>query len=129
MDYFYSKITSGMNFEQAVEKVTFELQKEGFGILSNINIKDTFKKKLNVDFKKYTILGACNPHYAHKILQKEDKIGVFLPCNIVIEENENKEIEIAAVNPIASLLSVNNDNIGCFLIDIQQKLKRAIDKT
>ena len=127
--YFYSKITSGMNFEQAVEKVTFELQKEGFGILSNINIKDTFKKKLNVDFKKYTILGACNPHYAHKILQKEDKIGVFLPCNIVIEENENKEIEIAAVNPIASLLSVNNDNIGCFLIDIQQKLKRAIDKT
>jgi uncharacterized protein (DUF302 family) len=85
------------------------------------------KKKIGVDFKKYKILGACNPQFAHKALQSEDKIGVFLPCNVVVEENDKGEVEVTAVDPIASMISVKNESLGKIATEIQQKLRRVID--
>ena len=92
MSYYYNKVLKGKDFNEAIDQVTAELKKEGFGVLTEIDVKETLKKKIDVDFKKYKILGACNPHFAHKALQSEDKIGVFLPCNVVVEENENGDI-------------------------------------
>lgn len=100
MSYYFSK-TLRMPFDQAVEKVTEELKKEGFGILTDIDVKKTLKKKLNLDFQKYKILGACNPPFAHKALQAENKIGLMLPCNVVVQETSDHEIEVAAIDPIA----------------------------
>ena len=127
MKYYYSKTLEGQSFESAIEKVTEELKKEGFGVLTEIDVQATLKKKIDVDFKKYKILGACNPHFAHEALKNEDKIGVFLPCNVVVEENENGEIEVSAVDPIASMMAVENDSLGSIATEIQQKLKNVID--
>jgi uncharacterized protein (DUF302 family) len=127
MRYHISKIVADKSFESAIEQVTVELQKEGFGILTEIDVKETFKKKLDVDFKNYKILGACNPHFAYKALSSEDKIGVFLPCNIIVEEHENGEIEVSAVDPIASMSSVENPDLGELALEIQQKLVKVID--
>ncbi len=127
MSYYFSKILKNRNFDEAIGQVTVELKKEGFGVLTEIDVKETLKKKIDVDFKKYKILGACNPHFAHKVLTKEDKIGVFLPCNVVVEEHENGEIEVSAVDPIASMLAVENKGIEEFAKEIQQKLKRVIE--
>ncbi|MBK6281758.1 MAG: DUF302 domain-containing protein [Draconibacterium sp.] len=127
MSYYFSKILKNRNFDEAIGQVTVELKKEGFGVLTEIDVKETLKKKIDVDFKKYKILGACNPHFAHKVLTKEDKIGVFLPCNVVVEEHENDEIEVSAVDPIASMLAVENKGIEEFAKEIQQKLKRVIE--
>jgi uncharacterized protein (DUF302 family) len=126
MSYYFSKTLDTNNFEQAIEKVTDELKKEGFGILSEIDVQQTLKNKINVDFKKYKILGACNPQFAHKALQIEDKIGVFLPCNVVVEENDNKEIEVSVVDPVASMMSVNNKNLEVISTEVRDKLKRVI---
>ncbi|MBC8319616.1 MAG: DUF302 domain-containing protein [Bacteroidetes bacterium] len=126
MSYYFNKILKSKNFDEAIKQVTSGLRKEGFGVLTEIDVKETLKKKLDVDFKRYTILGACNPNSAYNILQKEDKIGVFLPCNVIVEEHENGDIEVVAVDPIASFAAVKNDTIGCNLIDIQQKLIRII---
>lgn len=115
------------NFDRAVELTTEELKKEGFGVLSSIDIQDTLKKKIDVDIKKYKILGACNPQFAYKAIQSEDKIGVFLPCNILVEEHENGDIEVSAVDPIASMSAVQNENLGEIAAEVQQKLKRVID--
>jgi len=125
MTYCFSKKLS-LNFEETIEKVTTELKKEGFGVLTEIDVKETLKKKLDVDIKKYHILGACNPHFAYKAIQAEDKIGVFLPCNIVVQELNNGEIEVSAVDPIASMSAVNNDALREIAIDVQQKLKQVI---
>ncbi len=127
MSYYFSKILKSSNFDEAIEQVTVELKKEGFGILTEIDVKETLKKKIDVDFKKYKILGACNPYFAHKVLTKEDKIGVFLPCNVVVEENENGEVEVSAVDPIASMVAVENKEIEELAIEVQQKLKRVIE--
>lgn len=127
MSYYYSKTLSCKDFDQAIEAVTAELKNEGFGVLTQIDVKDTLKKKIDVDFKKYRILGACNPKFAHKALSAEDKIGVFLPCNVVVEENEDGSIEVTAVDPIASMQSVQNDSLGPIATEIQQKLRRVID--
>lgn len=127
MSYYFSKILKNRNFDEAIGQVTVELKKEGFGVLTEIDVKETLKKKIDVDFKKYKILGACNPHFAHKVLTKEDKIGVFLPCNVVVEEHENGEIEVSAVDPIASMLAVENKGIEEFAKEIQRKLKRVIE--
>jgi uncharacterized protein (DUF302 family) len=127
MSYYFSKILSNAGFEEAIEKVTAELKNEGFGVLTKIDVKETLKKKIDVDFKNYIILGACNPHFAHKVLTKEDKIGVFLPCNVVVEEHENGEIEVSAVDPIASMLAVENKGIEELATEVQQKLKRVIE--
>lgn len=127
MSYYYNKVLKGKSFNEAVDLVTAELKIEGFGILTEIDVKETLKKKINVDFKKYKILGACNPQYAYKALQSEDKIGVFLPCNIVVEENDNDEVEITAVDPVASMIAVKNESLAKIATEIQQKLRRVID--
>lgn len=127
MSYYFSKVLKNTNFDSAIEKVTSELKNEGFGILTEIDVKETLKKKIDVDFKKYKILGACNPHFAYKVLQSEDKIGVFLPCNVVVEEHENGEVEVSAVDPIASMVAVENKAIEGLAKEVQQKLKRVIE--
>lgn len=128
MSYYFNKILKNTSFEKAVELVTSELKNEGFGVLTEIDIKATLKKKIDVDFKKYKILGACNPQYAYKALQHEDKIGVFLPCNVIVEEHENGDVEVSAGDPIASMISVNNESLGDIAKEIQKKLMDVIDK-
>ncbi|MEQ6121823.1 DUF302 domain-containing protein [Reichenbachiella sp. MALMAid0571] len=126
MSYYFNTILKGKDFDKAIELVTIELKKEGFGVLTEIDVKETLKKKIDVDFKKYKILGACNPHFAHKALQSEDKIGVFLPCNIIVEEHENGDVEVSAVDPIASMGAVQNETLGGLALEVQQKLIRVI---
>jgi len=103
MNYYFNKTIKG-DFEQVIEKVTQELEKEGFGVLTEINVTETLKKKLDVNFRNYRILGACNAPYAHKALKAEDKIGTMLPCNVIVQEKEAGEIEVAAVNPRVDLI-------------------------
>src|SRR6056297_270948 len=112
MSYYFNKTLSGKSFDQAIEDVTAELKKEGFGVLTEIDVKETLKKKLDVDFKKYRILGACNPPYAHRALLAEDKIGTMLPCNVIVQEIEPSKIEVAAINPMASMQAVENGTLG-----------------
>lgn len=127
MSYYFNKKLNETNFENAVERVTEALGQQGFGVITEINVKDTFKKKIDVDFRKYMILGACHPQSAYEALQKEDKIGVFLPCNVVVEENSAGQIEVSVVDPIASMMSVENEELGDFAITIQKKLKTVLD--
>ncbi|MBC8412234.1 MAG: DUF302 domain-containing protein [Nitrospira sp.] len=126
MSYCFSKKVS-LSYEEALERAAEELKKEGFGILTEIDVKDALKNKLGVDFKKYKILGACNPQYAYKALQHEDKIGVMLPCNVVVEEHENGEVEVSAIDPVASMQAVQNDALGGIAAEVRDKLKRVID--
>lgn len=126
MSYYFNKILKDRSFNEAIELVTAELKKEGFGVLTQISIDETLKNKIGVDFKKYTILGACNPQAAYKALQSEDKIGLFLPCNVIVEAHENGGIEVSAVDPIASMSSVKNEALGSIASEIQQKLKKVI---
>ena len=113
-----------MEIESSVRE---ELKQEGFGVLTEINVQQTLKKKLDLDFKRYVILGACIPEAAYKLLQQEMKAGVFLPCNIILEENDDESIEVSAINPLAAFSAVDNDSIGCHLKEIQQKLIKVID--
>jgi uncharacterized protein (DUF302 family) len=126
MSYYINKIVD-IPFDQAVERVTDELKKEGFGVLTQIDVKDTLKKKLNVDFRKYKILGACNPEFAYKALQMEDKIGVLLPCNVIVQEIAENQVEVAAIDPISSMKRVENPSMEEVASHIQSKLKRVID--
>ena len=125
MSYYFSKIVND-NFDTAISNVTEELKKEGFGILTEINVKETLKKKLDVDFRKYKILGACNPHFAHEALKTEDKIGTMLPCNIIVQEHEDGKVEISAVDPLASMMAVKNDSLGGIATQVKEKLGRVI---
>lgn len=127
MSYYFSKVVAGKSFDEATVLVTEELKKEGFGVLTEINVGETLKKKLDVDFKKYKILGACSPKHAYQALTSEDKIGVFLPCNVIVEEHENGDVEVSAVDPIASMSSVKNESLGGIAKEIQQKMKKVID--
>ncbi len=124
MAYYFSK-TLGVSFDEAVEKTTAELKKEGFGILTEIDVKAALKKKLDVDFRNYVILGACNPPYAYKALQLEDKIGTMLPCNVIVQERDGS-VEVAAIDPIASMQAIKNPELGKIAEEIQQKLKKVI---
>ena len=126
MSYYFNKIVD-MAFDEAIDNVTEELKKEGFGVLTEIDVKEALKKKLNVDFRKYRILGACNPTYAHKALQAEDKIGTMLPCNVIVQERENGKVEIAAIDPVASMQSVKNESLSEIATIIQSKLKKVIE--
>lgn len=128
MKYYFNKVLKEKGFENAISQVTAELKKEGFGILTEIDVKDTFRKKLDVDFKNYKILGACNPQFAYKALQSEDKIGVFLPCNIVVEEHTDGSVEVSAIDPISSMGAVENETLGVVAKEVQQKLKRVIEQ-
>ncbi len=127
MSYYFNKTIKNKSFEQALEYVTDELKKEGFGVITEVNVKDTLKEKIDVDFKKYMILGACNPGFAHKALLAEDKIGVFLPCNVIVEEHDNREIEVTAVDPIASMISVKNISLYDIANEVRDKLKQVIE--
>lgn len=127
MSYYFSKKLK-MNFDEAILRVTEELKKEGFGILTEIDVNATLKKKLNVDFHKYTILGACNPPFAYRALQAEPKIGTMLPCNVVVEELTDGEIEVAAVDPLASMQSIQNNKLLAIAKEIQLKLKKVIEQ-
>ncbi|GBD96995.1 MAG TPA: DUF302 domain-containing protein [Nitrospirae bacterium] len=126
MSYYFSKILA-VSFEEAVTKTTDELKKEGFGILTEIDVKEAMKKKLNVDFKNYKILGACNPPFAYKALQAEDKIGAMLPCNVIVQETPDGKVEVAAVDPVASMQAVKNPALEEIAAEIQNKLKKVID--
>jgi uncharacterized protein (DUF302 family) len=127
MSYYIGK-TITASFEDAVERVTEELKKEGFGIITEINVQETLKKKLDVDFKKYRILGACNPGYAYKGLQIEEKLGAMLPCNVIVIEKDETHTEVAAINPLVSMKSVNNPDLSDVADAIAQKLKNVIDQ-
>lgn len=125
MKYYFNKTLNG-NFDQIIEKITEELKKEDFGILTEIDVKETLKKKLDIDFKRYKILGACNPPYAHKALVAEDKIGTMLPCNVIVQEISKGIVEVAAVNPMASMQSVENEEFKEIAQEITAKLKKVI---
>jgi uncharacterized protein (DUF302 family) len=125
MSYYFSK-TLNIPFNEAVERVTQELKKEGFGILTDIDVKATLKKKLNVEFKKYRILGACNPPFAYRALQKEDKIGTMLPCNVIVQEHGEGSVEVSAIDPVASMQAIHNPELHDIAQEIQAKLKAVI---
>jgi uncharacterized protein (DUF302 family) len=127
MNYYFSTTLKNTTFEIVKEKVIKALKTEGFGVLTTINVKETLKKKIDVDFRPYEILGACNPHFAYKALQSEDKIGVMLPCNVIIEQIENGTIVVSAVDPIASMGAINNPNLELTAKEVQQKLKIVIE--
>ena len=126
MSYYFSK-TVNEDFDEAIDHVTEELKKEGFGVLTQIDVQDTLKKKLDVDFKKYRILGACNPNFAYQALQSEDKIGTMLPCNVIVEQNMDGTVEVSAVDPVASMASVKNDSLGGVASQVREKLQRVIN--
>ena len=125
MEYYFSKTITG-SFENAIQKVTDALKTEGFGILTEIDIKATLKKKLDVDFYNYKILGACNPPFAYKALLAEDKIGTMLPCNVIIQEKVQGQVEVSAVDPAASMLSIENDDLREIATEIRVKLQNVI---
>jgi uncharacterized protein (DUF302 family) len=125
MTYYIGK-TVELSFDQAVAKITEELKKEGFGILTEIDVQQTLKKKLDVDFRKYRILGACNPPLAYKALQAEDKIGVMLPCNVIVQETPDGTVEVSAVDPIASMQAINNPGLRDLAEEVQSKLLKVI---
>lgn len=127
MSYYFSK-TINLNFNDTIDKVTGYLKAEGFGVLTEIDVKQTLKKKLDVDFKNYRILGACNPSFAYKALQNEEKIGVMLPCNVVVIEQGEGLTEVTAVDPVASMAEVQNESLQPVASEIQSRLKRIIDK-
>lgn len=127
MSYYISKKVN-YSFDEAIAHVTDELKEEGFGVLTEIDVKDTLKKKLDVEFKKYKILGACNPNFAHQALQKEDKIGTMLPCNVIVEENDDGSVEISAVNPIASMQAVENGDLADIAGQVRDRLEKVIER-
>jgi uncharacterized protein (DUF302 family) len=128
MSYHFSTKIKNISFDEAIERVTEELKKEGFGVLTQIDVKETLKTKLDVNFRPYRILGACNPPIAHKALSAEDKIGVFLPCNVVVQEHDNGEIEVSAVDPLASMMAVGNKDLECIAGEVQKKMKLVVER-
>ena len=124
---YYMKKDLKIGFDQAVERVTEELKKEGFGVLTEIDVKATLKKKLDVDFRPYRILGACNPPFAYKALQAEDKIGLMLPCNVIVQETPAGTVEVAAIDPAASMQAVDNPGLQEISDQVKAKLKRVVD--
>ncbi len=127
MSYYFNKTLENLTFDEAIESVTAELKKEGFGILTEIDVKATLKNKLDVDFKNYRILGACNPPFAYKALEAEDKVGTMLPCNIIVQQISDTQIEIAAVDPVASMQAIENENLVNIANEISSKLQRVIE--
>jgi uncharacterized protein (DUF302 family) len=127
MSYCFSKKVA-MSFDEAILSVTEELKKEGFGILTEIDVTATLKKKLNVDFRNYRILGACNPPFAYRALLAEPLIGTMLPCNVIVQELDDGTIEVAAVDPLASMQAIQNKELQTIAEEIQLKLKKVIDQ-
>tara|TARA_R110000737_G_scaffold327084_3_gene341132 strand:- start:7801 stop:8187 length:387 start_codon:yes stop_codon:yes gene_type:complete len=126
MKYYYEKTLKDVSFEEAIQKVTDGLKEEGFGILTEIDVQATLKEKLDEDFRPYRILGACNPPFAHKALLAEDKIGIMLPCNVIVQQKDDG-VAVAAVDPVASMQAVGNKDLGKIAEEIQSKLKSVIE--
>lgn len=126
MKYYHTTTMQNSSFDEVIEKVTEALKKEGFGVLTEIDVQSTLKKKLDEDFRPYRILGACNPPFAHKALLAEDKIGAMLPCNVIVQQRDN-EIEVAAVDPVASMQAVENDKLEGIAKEIRNKLTSVIE--
>jgi uncharacterized protein (DUF302 family) len=125
MNYGFSK-TLDIPFEKAIEKVTSELKKEGFGVLTSIDVKETLKQKINVDFKNYTILGACNPPIAHKALQEEEELGLLLPCNVIVYEKDNKT-NVSFFDPMVMTWVIDNDNMKPIASEVKEKLQKVLE--
>ncbi len=126
MSYYFSKLLA-VPFGEAVEKVSAALKEAGFGILTEIDVKATMKKKLDVDFRNYRILGACNPPFAHQALVVEDKIGTMLPCNVIVQQHDDGGTEVAAVDPVASMKAVENPELLKVAEEVAGKLKSVIE--
>ena len=126
MTYHFSK-TLRLPFETAISRVTEALKQEGFGILTEIDVQQTLKKKLDVDFRPYRILGACNPPLAYQALQAEDKIGTMLPCNVIVQDLGSGVVEVSAVDPVASMTAIKNPKLGAVAQTVQAKLRKVID--
>lgn len=128
MAYYFTKIIENTDFESAIQKITDGLKEEGFGVISTIDFQATLKEKINIDFRKYMVLQACNPPYAYKSLQAEDKIGTLLPCNIVVQEIAEGTYEISSINPKAAMSAVENNDMKDIANEISEKLERAVSK-
>jgi len=126
MSYYNSKLVD-LSFDNAIERITDELKKEGFGVLTEIDVKETLKKKLDVDFRKYKILGACNPQYAYKALQAEENIGVLLPCNFIVQEKADGGVQVSAVNPLESMKAVGNLELASIAEEVAQRIARVLE--
>ena len=126
MSYHFSKKLD-VDYDDAIARTTEELKKEGFGIMTEIDVKEALKKKLDVNFRKYKILGACNPSYAYKALQAEDKIGTMLPCNVIVQETDDGKTEVSAIDPIASMQAIDNPSLGDIAREVREKLRKVID--
>ncbi len=126
MSYYFSRKLN-MGFDEAIEKVTEALKAEGFGILTEIDVQATLKKKLDVDFQPYRILGACNPPFAYQALQAEDKIGTMLPCNVIVQQTGEGEVEVSAVDPMASMQAVENSQLGGVAEAVRNRLQKVVN--
>jgi uncharacterized protein (DUF302 family) len=126
MNYFISKTING-EFDAVIQQVTAALKEIGFGIITTIDVKATLKEKIDADFKPYTILGACNPHFANKALRLEDKLGVILPCNVVVIDQGNGEIEVAAMEPLGMIQSIGNDQLTGLAADISKRIGAVVE--
>jgi uncharacterized protein (DUF302 family) len=127
MSYYFTKTTS-LGYEQALMKAQEELKKEGFGIITEIDVRETLKKKLNIGFRKYKILGACNPSFAHQALQVESRIGTMLPCNVIVQECEDGHTEVSAINPLESMKAVANPQLEQIGSQVAAKLKSVVER-
>ena len=127
MSYYFAK-TMAVPFEEAVERVKAELKNEGFGVLTEVDVRKTLHEKLGVDFRPYRILGACNAPYAYRALQAEDKIGTMLPCSVIVQELGPDRVELAAIDPLASMAAVKNEDLGAIGLEVRAKLQAVISR-
>jgi uncharacterized protein (DUF302 family) len=126
MSYYFSKVVDD-SFDDAIVRVTARLAEAGFGVLTTIDVSSTLKKKIDVDLQRYTILGACNPGFAYKALQAEDKIGTMLPCNVIVQEIADGKVEVSAVDPMASMMAIENEALGHIASEVRNMLKNVIE--
>jgi uncharacterized protein (DUF302 family) len=124
--YYLNKIVKG-GYDETLARVTEAFKKEGFGVLTEIDVQATLKKKLDVDFRRYRILGMCNPSFAYKALQAEDKIGTMLPCSVIVQETADGRVEVAAIDPLASMQAVDNPALGQIAGQVRERLARAVN--
>jgi uncharacterized protein (DUF302 family) len=126
MQYYFSRVLT-LGFDDAVAKVTEALKREGFGVLTTIDVRDTLKNKIGVEFRNYRILGACNPALAHQALLIEDKVGTMLPCNVVVQDIGLGKVEVAAIDPVASMMAIENPRLKEAAGEVQSKLRRVVE--